>query len=488
MGALIQLVGGIRLERAGISTKMRWGRVLGAAVATMFVACAFLALSGMDDETFVQESGADAHDQDKMAADIWASLGGMHKKAPSLEGDGKGPLPPAPHLKHHAWHRHDPRRQSHEQHRHARRHHHVEKSEAENEKAVETDQLRENEAQLDPRFNDLVGVSKGKAAAKAAAKKGAKKAKAQKKKAAKAKKAAKKAVAKAKAKAKKQKAKMKKKAAKAKKKAKAAAKKAKKKAKKAAKKAKKKAAGATAAVGVPAAGCHKLSGTPFSLCGGGPGGGKGAKKRMRAKKKKMKKKAKALKAKMKKKAKRVKAALKKQKERNSKRKAKETAQKSKNLKRLVAQRRQIKYDKKRARQLKKLNHARDKMYKTQIHALKRLAIPKNHNEETTLVLNKVTKLKKDSAGLDKEESEDGLDEELENVEGSQEANNAWKREEKETEQELNEEEDEDMGASEADIEDIENQVKRRTSLGDFKDMDAYAYKRDKYLFPEDSGN
>merc|ERR1719482_318687 len=99
--------------------------------------------------------------------------------------------------------------------------------------------------------------------------------------------------------------------------------------------------------------------------------------------------------KMKKKAKRVKAALKKQKERNGKRKAKETAQKSKNLKRLVAQRRQIKYDRKRSNQLKKLNHAKDKMFKTEIHALKRLAIPKNHNEEedSTLILSKVTKLK-----------------------------------------------------------------------------------------------
>merc|ERR1711959_439850 len=301
-------------------------------------ACAFVALSGLDhDETVVQESGS-APDQDKMAADIWASLGGKHKKAPSLEGDGKGPLPPAPHLHHHAW-------------RHHARHHHQDA--------------------------EMMGMNKGKAAAKAAAKKGAKKAKAQKKKAAKAKKAAKKAVKKAKAKAK------------------AAAKKAK----------KKPAAGG-------AAGCHKLSGTPFSLCGGGPGG-KGAKKRLRAKKLRMKKKAKALKKKMKKKAKRVKAALKKQKERNGKRKAKETAQKSKNLKRLVAQRRQIKYARKRSNQLKKLNHAKDKMFKTEIHALKRLAIPKNHNEEEdALILNKVTKLKDDSAGLDKEESEDGLDEEF----------------------------------------------------------------------------
>merc|ERR1711959_95215 len=316
-------------------------------------ACAFVALSGLDhDETVVQESGS-APDQDKMAADIWASLGGKHKKAPSLEGDGKGPLPPAPHLHHHAW-------------RHHARHHHQDA--------------------------EMMGMNKGKAAAKAAAKKGAKKAKAQKKKAAKAKKAAKKAVKKAKAKAK------------------AAAKKAKKKAKKQAKKAKKKAAKPAAG---GAAGCHKLSGTPFSLCGGGGPGGKGAKKRLRAKKLRMKKKAKALKKKMKKKAKRVKAALKKQKERNGKRKAKETAQKSKNLKRLVAQRRQIKYDRKRSNQLKKLNHAKDKMFKTEIHALKRLAIPKNHNEEEdALILNKVTKLKDDSAGLDKEESEDGLDEEF----------------------------------------------------------------------------
>merc|ERR1711959_626171 len=271
-------------------------------------ACAFVALSGLDhDETVVQESDS-APDQDKMAADIWASLGGKHKKAPSLEGDGKGPLPPAPHLHHHAW-------------RHHARHHHQDA--------------------------EMMGMNKGKAAAKAAAKKGAKKAKAQKKKAAKAKKAAKKAVKKAKAKAK------------------AAAKKAK----------KKPAAGG-------AAGCHKLSGTPFSLCGGGPGG-KGAKKRLRAKKLRMKKKAKALKKKMKKKAKRVKAALKKQ------------------------------YDRKRSNQLKKLNHAKDKMFKTEIHALKRLAIPKNHNEEEdALILNKVTKLKDDSAGLDKEESEDGLDEEF----------------------------------------------------------------------------
>merc|ERR1711959_228044 len=333
-------------------------------------ACAFVALSGLDhDETVVQESGS-APDQDKMAADIWASLGGKHKKAPSLEGDGKGPLPPAPHLHHHAW-------------RHHARHHHQDA--------------------------EMMGMNKGKAAAKAAAKKGAKKAKAQKKKAAKAKKAAKKAVKKAKAKAKAAAKKAKKKAAAAKKKAKKAAKKAKKKAKKQAKKAKKKAAKPAAG---GAAGCHKLSGTPFSLCGGGPGG-KGAKKRLRAKKLRMKKKAKALKKKMKKKAKRVKAALKKQKERNGKRKAKETAQKSKNLKRLVAQRRQIKYDRKRSNQLKKLNHAKDKMFKTEIHALKRLAIPKNHNEEEdALILNKVTKLKDDSAGLDKEESEDGLDEEF----------------------------------------------------------------------------
>merc|ERR1711959_654983 len=313
-------------------------------------ACAFVALSGLDhDETVVQESGS-APDQDKMAADIWASLGGKHKKAPSLEGDGKGPLPPAPHLHHHAW-------------RHHARHHHQDA--------------------------EMMGMNKGKAAAKAAAKKAVKKAKA------KAKAAAKKA---------------KKKAAAAKKKAKKAAKKAKKKAKKQAKKAKKKAAKPAAG---GAAGCHKLSGTPFSLCGGGGPGGKGAKKRLRAKKLRMKKKAKALKKKMKKKAKRVKAALKKQKERNGKRKAKETAQKSKNLKRLGAQRRQIKYDRKRSNQLKKLNHAKDKMFKTEIHALKRLAIPKNHNEEEdALILNKVTKLKDDSAGLDKEESEDGLDEEF----------------------------------------------------------------------------
>merc|ERR1711881_30694 len=151
-------------ERAGISTKMRWGRVAGAAMATMLVACAFVALSGLDhDETVVQESGS-APDQDKMAADIWASLGGKHKKAPSLEGDGKGPLPPAPHLHHHAW-------------RHHARHHHQDA--------------------------EMMGMNKGKAAAKAAAKKGAKKEKA-KKKAAAAKKKAKKAAKKAKKKAKKQ--------------------------------------------------------------------------------------------------------------------------------------------------------------------------------------------------------------------------------------------------------------------------------------------
>merc|ERR1711988_1021741 len=81
----------------------------------------------------------------------------------------------------------------------------------------------------------------------------------------------------------------------------------------------------------------------------------------------------------KKQAKKKKKAAKKKKEKLVKAHRKELDQKAKSAKRLKEDAQIIKGDKLKFKAIGRLNHARDVAYKTEINALKRLAIPKNND-------------------------------------------------------------------------------------------------------------